>query len=154
MTTTKINKWGQNSLKLLRELYLAVASALCSRTGSADTCHPLMLQQQLVGGPPCAKLIVSNLVSLDGYVEGPGRNFMVMPVDGFFDEYNLERQRTADTLLLGAATYTGLKSYWPAVAENPQASPTVTNTTPTWPTFTARPAYATTSSTKSSCPTR
>jgi hypothetical protein len=55
------------------------------------------------------KLIVSNIMSLDGYFEGPGRDVMALPMDGFFDEQNLERLRAADTLLLGAATYTGLK---------------------------------------------
>jgi dihydrofolate reductase len=38
---------------------------------------------------------------------------------------NLERLRAADTLLLGATTYTGLKGYWPAVAANPEVSPAV-----------------------------
>lgn len=71
------------------------------------------------------KLIVANIISLDGYVAGPGGNVMVMPMDGYFDEYNLERQREADTLLLGANTYLGLKSYWPAVAEDPTLSPAV-----------------------------
>ena len=71
------------------------------------------------------KLIVSNIMSLDGYFEGPGGNVMALPMDGFFDEHNLERLRAADTLLLGATTYLGLKAYWPAVAENPQVSPAV-----------------------------
>jgi dihydrofolate reductase len=71
------------------------------------------------------KLIVCNIMSLDGYFEGPGGNVMALPMDGFFDEHNLERLRAADTLLLGATTYTGLKGYWPAVAANPEASPAV-----------------------------
>ena len=71
------------------------------------------------------KLIVSNIMSLDGYFEGPGKNVMALPMDGFFDEHNLERLRAADTLLLGATTYTGLKGYWPAVAESPEVSPAV-----------------------------
>jgi dihydrofolate reductase len=71
------------------------------------------------------KLIVANIVSLDGYFEGPGGNVMALPMDGFFDAHNLERQREADTLLLGATTYMGLKSYWPAVAEDPSVSPAV-----------------------------
>jgi dihydrofolate reductase len=71
------------------------------------------------------KLIVCNIMSLDGYIEGPGGNVMVLPMDDFFDEHNLERLRAADTLLLGATTYTGLKGYWPAVADNPEASPAV-----------------------------
>ena len=71
------------------------------------------------------KLIVCNIMSLDGYFEGPGKNVMALPMDGFFDEHNLERLRAADTLLLGATTYTGLKGYWPAVADNPEVSPAV-----------------------------
>ncbi len=57
------------------------------------------------------KLIVCNIMSLDGYFEGPGGNVMALPMDGFFDEHNLDRLRAADTLLLGATTYTGLKGY-------------------------------------------
>jgi dihydrofolate reductase len=71
------------------------------------------------------KLIVSNIMSLDGYFEGPGGNVLALPMDGFFDEHNLERLRAADTLLLGATTYTGLKGYWPAVAADPEVSPAV-----------------------------
>jgi dihydrofolate reductase len=73
------------------------------------------------------RLIVSNIMSLDGYVDGPGGNVMVLPMDDFFDEHNLERLRAADTLLLGATTYAALKGYWPAVAANPEVSPAVAN---------------------------
>jgi dihydrofolate reductase len=67
------------------------------------------------------KLIIVNIISLDGYVEGPGGDVLALPMDGFFDEHNLERLRAAGTLLLGATTYVGLKSFWPAVAEDPAA---------------------------------
>ena len=71
------------------------------------------------------KLVVASLVTLDGYVAGPGGNPMVLPMDHFFDAHNLERLRAADTLLLGATTYVGLKSYWPQVAQDPTVSPAV-----------------------------
>jgi dihydrofolate reductase len=71
------------------------------------------------------KLIVASLVTLDGYVAGPGGNPMVLPMDHFFDAHNLDRLRAADTLLLGATTYVGLKSYWPPVAQDPTVSPAV-----------------------------
>ena len=71
------------------------------------------------------KLVVSNIMSLDGYIEGPGKDVMALPIDGFFDEENLERLRAADTLLLGATTYTGMKGFWPAVVDNPEVSPAV-----------------------------
>jgi hypothetical protein len=98
------------------------------------------------------KLIVANIMSLDGYVAGPGDNVMALPMEGFFDEHNLERLRAADTLLLGATTYMGLKAYWPAVAEHPELSPAVAKD-PRSPTCTARQAGATTRSRRSSCPT-
>ena len=47
------------------------------------------------------KLIVCNLVSLDGFYSGPGGNVMAMPFDDGFSDYNVERLRAADTLLLG-----------------------------------------------------
>lgn len=68
------------------------------------------------------KLIVCTIMSLDGYVEGPGGNVMALPMDHFFNEHNLERLRAADTLLLGATTYRGFRSYWPAVAGDPEAA--------------------------------
>jgi dihydrofolate reductase len=68
------------------------------------------------------KLIVTNIVSLDGYYEGPGRNVMVLPMDSSFDAYNAERLRAADTMLLGRNTYEGLKGFWPQVADDPNAA--------------------------------
>jgi dihydrofolate reductase len=64
------------------------------------------------------KLIVCNIVSLDGFFSGPGGNVMVMPFDNGFSDYNAERLRAADTLLLGRKSYEGFRSYWPAIAED------------------------------------
>ena len=77
------------------------------------------------------KLIVSNIMSLDGYYEGPGKNVMVLfdyrwevyPTDESFDAYNAERLHGADTLLLGRVSYDGFKSFWPSVADDPNAMP-------------------------------
>ncbi|MGN9841219.1 dihydrofolate reductase family protein [Nonomuraea sp. H19] len=69
------------------------------------------------------KLIVANIVSLDGYYEGPGRDVMALPFHEAFDEYNAERLRAADTLLLGRTSYEGFKSYWPRVADDTEARP-------------------------------
>jgi dihydrofolate reductase len=65
------------------------------------------------------KLIVCNIMSLDGYYTGPGNNVMVMPMDEAFDAYNAERLRSADTLLLGRVSYDGFRSFWPSVADDP-----------------------------------
>ena len=76
------------------------------------------------------KLVVSNAMSLDGYYEGPGKNVMALfdyrwdyPTDEGFDAYNAERLRAADTLLLGRVSYDGFKSFWPSVADDPNATP-------------------------------
>jgi dihydrofolate reductase len=68
------------------------------------------------------KLIVTNVVSLDGYFEGPGGNVMAMNMDHAFDAYNRERLEAADTLLLGRSTFEMFQGFWPAVADNSQAS--------------------------------
>ena len=69
------------------------------------------------------KLIVCNIMSLDGYYTGPGNNVMVLPMDEAFDAYNAERLRAADTLLLGRTTYEGFKGFWPSIADDPKARP-------------------------------
>ena len=77
------------------------------------------------------KLIVCNIMSLDGYYEGPGKDVMalfdyrreVYPTDESFDAYNAERLRAADTLLLGRVSYEGFKGYWPPVADDSNAAP-------------------------------
>jgi dihydrofolate reductase len=66
-------------------------------------------------------LVVHNLVSLDGFSTGPGGDLMVLPFDSAFDEACAERLRAAHALLLGRTTYMGLKSYWPSVADDPEA---------------------------------
>lgn len=78
------------------------------------------------------KLIVSNLVTLDGYYEGKDRTvdslFEYFPEeysgDQHYDEYNTERLRAADTLLLsGRDSFLGNKGYWTSVPDNPNATP-------------------------------
>jgi dihydrofolate reductase len=69
------------------------------------------------------KLIVCNIISLDGYYAGPGEDVMALPFDEGFSAYNVERLRAADTLLLGRASFEGFKSYWPPIADDPDAPP-------------------------------
>lgn len=59
------------------------------------------------------KLIVCNIISLDGFYPGRDDDVMVLPFDEGFSVYNAERLRAADTLLLGRRTFEGFKSYWP-----------------------------------------
>ena len=43
---------------------------------------------------------------------------MAMPFDNGFSDYNAERLRAADTLLLGRKTFEGFRNYWPAIAKD------------------------------------
>jgi dihydrofolate reductase len=64
-------------------------------------------------------LVVSNIMSVDGFYEGPGRNMMVLNMDEAFDAYNLERIRSADIVLLGRSSFEGFSSYWPGIVTAP-----------------------------------
>ena len=68
------------------------------------------------------KLIVANIISLDGFYEGPNGNIMALPMDHSFDAYNAERLQAADTLLLGATCYGMFRDFWPRMKHNPQAT--------------------------------
>lgn len=67
------------------------------------------------------KIIVYNVISLDGYHTGTGNDVSVMfPMMGnVFDSYNAELLRTADVLLMGRISFELFQSFWPAVAANP-----------------------------------
>lgn len=69
------------------------------------------------------KLIVTNIISADGFYSGPGDDVMAMPFDTTFSDYNAERLRAADTLLLGRRSFTGFRDYWPGIADDPDAPP-------------------------------
>jgi dihydrofolate reductase len=70
------------------------------------------------------KLIVANIVSADGFYSGPNDDVMAMPFDTTFSDYNVERLREADTLLLGRRSFEGFRDYWPRIADDPDQPPT------------------------------
>jgi dihydrofolate reductase len=61
------------------------------------------------------KVVVSELLSVDGCAEGPGGDFLVMPLSEAFNEHNAERIATAGRLLYGGTTYRQMVGYWPTV---------------------------------------
>lgn len=68
------------------------------------------------------KIIVYDIISLDGYHTGLDNNVEVMfPMmgDKVFNAYTAERLRTADTFLVGRVSFELFHGYWPKVAENP-----------------------------------
>jgi hypothetical protein len=47
-------------------------------------------QETSTRGVTMRRLIVSNVISLDGYASGPGGDVMALPFDATFSDYNLE----------------------------------------------------------------
>jgi dihydrofolate reductase len=72
---------------------------------------------------PRRKLIVANIISVDGFYSGPNDDVMAMPFDTTFSDYNAERLRAADTLLLGRRSFEGFRDYWPGIADDPDQPP-------------------------------
>ncbi|KQR26356.1 dihydrofolate reductase family protein [Microbacterium sp. Leaf151] len=70
-----------------------------------------------------AKIVVSSMVSLDGYTEGAGGDVSQMPMDLAFAEHNADRVRSAGRLLFGATSYLGMMQYWPERVDDPDAIP-------------------------------
>ena len=59
------------------------------------------------------KVIVFNMLSVDGYFEGLNRDINWHNVDGEFNDFAIEQLNTAGTLLFGRVTYQLMESYWP-----------------------------------------
>jgi dihydrofolate reductase len=62
------------------------------------------------------KIIVFNMISLDGYFEGPDRDITWHTVDGEFNEFAIRQLDEAGILLFGRVTYQLMASYWPTAA--------------------------------------
>ena len=60
------------------------------------------------------KIIVSNLMSLDGYFEGANKSLDWFMVSDEFFEYAKQLLRKVDTILFGKATYEHMAMYWPS----------------------------------------
>ena len=58
-------------------------------------------------------LMVVSFMSLDAYYEGPDKDVSALPMDVTFSEYNLERMKQADAVLLGATSYEMFRGFWP-----------------------------------------
>ncbi|MBL0729838.1 dihydrofolate reductase family protein [Piscinibacter sp. HJYY11] len=70
-----------------------------------------------------AKLIVSQLMSLDGHLAGPGGDLSGLPMGAAFDQHNLELLRRAGTLVFGRTTFGMFEGYWPQVERDASAEP-------------------------------
>ena len=62
------------------------------------------------------KIFAFLLTTLDGYYEGPNREFDFWNIDEEFNDFSVEQLDEVDTLIFGRATYEGMASYWPTSA--------------------------------------
>jgi dihydrofolate reductase len=60
------------------------------------------------------KLIVSNVMSLDGFFEGPNKKFDWFVPDEEFLDYAKDLLRSVDTILFGRTTYEHMAAHWPS----------------------------------------
>jgi dihydrofolate reductase len=69
------------------------------------------------------KIVVFNVVSLDGFHTGPDSDVSVMfpMMGGVFDLYTAELLRAADTTLVGRVSFELFNSFWPEVARDPDS---------------------------------
>jgi dihydrofolate reductase len=59
------------------------------------------------------KLFSFNMITLDGFFEGPNQDISWHNVDEEFNDFAIEQSRTGDTLVFGRVTYQLMASYWP-----------------------------------------
>ena len=62
------------------------------------------------------KIIVSNVMTLDGFFESVDRKIDWFPRDNEFFDYAKDMLRHTDTLLFGRLTYEVMEAYWPSTA--------------------------------------
>jgi dihydrofolate reductase len=59
------------------------------------------------------QIILFNVVTLDGYFEGPNRDITWHNVDDEFNQFAIAQLNSADGLIFGRVTYGLMASYWP-----------------------------------------
>lgn len=65
------------------------------------------------------KVIVNNIVSLDGFYADESGNPLALTMDAAFDRANLTSIEGADLVLLGRESFDGFSAHWPFVASAP-----------------------------------
>ncbi len=77
------------------------------------------------------RLAVSNFVTLDGLYDGPGGDIAPLfryrhPAyagDDAYDHFNVEQLQQSDYLLLSRSAFLSNKGFWPALRDDPRATP-------------------------------
>ncbi len=68
------------------------------------------------------KIVLFNLITLDGYFEGANADISWHNVDQEFNDFAIAQLRTVDMLLFGSKTYQLMAAYWPTedgIKDNP-----------------------------------
>lgn len=68
------------------------------------------------------KIIVSEMISLDGFFAGTKGNIDWHVVEEEFNQHAINLLETVDTILFGRITYDLFESYWPAAAKDSKTS--------------------------------
>jgi dihydrofolate reductase len=68
------------------------------------------------------RLVLSMFASLDGYIEGPGKQFIGPAWSDELQDWSEEVTGSAGALLFGRVCYQGMLEYWPAAELDPEAS--------------------------------
>ena len=67
------------------------------------------------------RVIISNMMSLDGFFEGPNREFDWHVVEPEFFAYAAEMPGSVGTILFGRTTFEMMQAYWPKAPSDPIA---------------------------------
>lgn len=68
------------------------------------------------------KIVVFNLISIDGYFAGEDGNIDWHNADDEFNKFGVEQTASFDTIIFGKTTYQLFESFWPGVVNNPKFS--------------------------------
>jgi len=71
------------------------------------------------------RVILFNMLTLDGFFDGPNRDLSWHNVDAEFNEFAIAQLDTVGALLFGRVTYEVMASYWPtssALQDDPQVA--------------------------------
>jgi len=69
------------------------------------------------------KIIVFNLVSIDGYFAGINGDIDWHNVDDEFNKFGIEQTKSFGTILFGRTTYQLFENFWPKALADPATSP-------------------------------
>lgn len=69
------------------------------------------------------KIIVFNLLSLDGFFEGKNHDISWHRVDDEFNKFAIKHTASFSALIFGKTTYTLFEDFWPKAVDNPKFGP-------------------------------